>query len=173
MLWHPFLVAYCWYLLYGFPWSPKLWACFFLHDVGYFGRENMDGTGYKGGQWHPYLGANLIYKLFGIEWGIFCLFHSRAIVSTAPLDDYNKIFVCFKRAKFVGKSVDAAISKLCVADKLAVKYSPIWLFNKDELAEYMEALEIVDKKDFKPLMIQWADEFVSKYKDIAYDVTEY
>ena len=35
---HPWFVAAAWWKLYGFPWDPRLWVAFFLHDLGYFGK---------------------------------------------------------------------------------------------------------------------------------------
>lgn len=92
---HPILLAMAWTRLYGFPCHPILWACFFLHDVGYFGKTDMDGE--TEGQTHPEFGARLIRKCFGKEWGDFCLYHSR--------------FYC--------RTNNQRHSKLCVADKLA------------------------------------------------------
>ena len=34
---HPFFVAWGWTKLYGLPWDVRLWACFLLHDIGYWG----------------------------------------------------------------------------------------------------------------------------------------
>ena len=31
---HPFFVAVAWTRLYGFPWDPRLWVAFFVHDLG-------------------------------------------------------------------------------------------------------------------------------------------
>jgi hypothetical protein len=38
---HPFFVAAAWIKLYGFPWDPRLWIAFFVHDLGYFGKPNI------------------------------------------------------------------------------------------------------------------------------------
>ena len=40
---HPFFVAWGWKRLFGFPWDVRLWCAFALHDIGYWGRDNMDG----------------------------------------------------------------------------------------------------------------------------------
>ena len=34
---HPFYVAWGWNRLFGFPWDPRLWFAFVLHDIGYVG----------------------------------------------------------------------------------------------------------------------------------------
>jgi len=103
---HPLIVAIAWWKLYGFPWDPRLWAAFFLHDIGYFGKPNMDGLE---GSLHPFTGAQIMHFLFDAyedsRWYLFCLYHSRTIARTyfAPL------------------------SKLCYADKLAFMLYPKWL----------------------------------------------
>ena len=41
---HPWFVAAAWWRLYGFPFDPRLWVAFFVHDLGYWGKPNMDGA---------------------------------------------------------------------------------------------------------------------------------
>ena len=116
---HPFLVAEGWRRLYGFPFDPRLWAAFFLHDIGYLGKPNMDG---KEGEAHPEMGAKVMHFLFDEydpypfhhwcvafisinKWRDLCLFHSRCYAAKAR----------------------KPISKLCYADKLAFMLYPKWL----------------------------------------------
>jgi len=47
---HPWFVFIAWWKLYGFPWDIRLWFCFFLHDLGYWGKPNIDGIE---GELHP------------------------------------------------------------------------------------------------------------------------
>lgn len=58
---HPWFVALAWWRLYGFPWDPRLWAAFCVHDLGYIGKPNMDGPE---GETHPLFGARLMTRLF-------------------------------------------------------------------------------------------------------------
>src|SRR3982751_4688720 len=58
---HPWFVALGWWKLYGFPWDLRLWFVFFLHDLGYWGKPNMDG---EEGETHVEWGANVVHKLF-------------------------------------------------------------------------------------------------------------
>jgi hypothetical protein len=114
---HPFFVACAWWRLFGFPWDPRLWLAFLVHDVGYFGCPNMEGPE---GQRHVVLGGQIMGWLCGPEWGDFVLCHSR------------------HWAESVGKSY----SKLCLADKLAFVLTPAWLYIpmarlSGELREYM------------------------------------
>lgn len=133
---HPFFVAWGWGVLYGFPWDPRLWFAFFLHDIGYIGLPNIDGPE---GEKHPELGANIMHSLFdrpvmvwknGEEewsdkyWYDLTLYHSR----------------------FYAKKAGKPYSRLCVADKLAFALTPKWLYLPmvrftGELEEY-----ITDKK---------------------------
>ena len=114
---HPFFVAYAWPRLFGFPWDPRLWLPFVVHDVGYLGKANMEG---HEGQRHVVLGGRIMGWLFGPEWRDFTLCHSR------------------HWAESVGRSY----STLCLADKLAFVLTPAWLYLpmarfSGELREYM------------------------------------
>ena len=62
---HPFFVAFGWWALGQFPWDPRLWAAFFLHDLGYLFSPNMDGLE---GEEHVHLGAKIMGLLFGDWW---------------------------------------------------------------------------------------------------------
>lgn len=146
---HPFIVAYCWWKLYGFPWHPYLWLCFMIHDLGYAGKKDMDG---EDGAWHPLFGALVVETLTGSKkWYHFCLCHSR------------------KMSKQFGLNV----SRLCVADKLAVSYTPLWMYNRDELAEYMQHDCTENKLNWKRLVGLKTREFVEANKDTAYGPKDY
>jgi len=143
-LWHWFFVALGWWKLYGFAtveyrsWvhgldgeripllAPvrtslfdwRLWVAFFVHDLGYIGKPNMDGAE---GERHPELGARILFRLTGkTPWFHFVLYHSR----------------------FLARQQDAPFSPLCVADKLAIALTPAWLYLPlvrltSEIDEYM------------------------------------
>lgn len=115
---HPWFVAAAWWKLFGFPWDPRLWVSFFVHDIGYWGKPNMDGPE---GEEHPRVGANIMYHLFGMHWWSFCMFHSR----------------------FLAKKYGEKHSRLCTADKLAICLTPAWLYLPavrltGEINEYMK-----------------------------------
>lgn len=135
---HPWFVAAAWWRLYGFPLDPRLWVAFFVHDIGYIGKSNMDGPE---GERHPVAGASIMSTLFDrwelsrgthvpfdfegrrVElgrWGLFTLLHSR----------------------YFAKSLGRPYSRLCVADKLAIALTPSWLYlpmvrATGEVREYM------------------------------------
>src|SRR5438270_2660519 len=114
---HPFFVAFGWWALGQFPWDPRLWAAFFLHDLGYLFSPNMDGPE---GEEHVHFGAKIMGLLFGDWWADFTVRHSR----------------------YWAKRNGVSVSKLCYADKLAFAMTPGWLYlpmarATGELAEYM------------------------------------
>lgn len=125
---HPWFVALGWWTLYGFPFDPRIWIAFFVHDLGYIGKPNMDGPE---GETHPQLGAFLMAFFdrkadWTVEngpvgrWGLFSLLHSRYYAKTLGLQP----------------------SRLCMADKLAIALTPGWLYlpmvrASGEIHEYM------------------------------------
>ena len=118
---HPLCVAWGWTLLYGFPKQIQLWFAFFLHDIGYFSRRDMDGDE---GRRHPERGAAIMTRLFGEKWGKFTLAHSR----------------------YYAKTIGITPSKLCYADKMATVLMPFWLYVllvslSGEVHEYMTLAE--------------------------------
>lgn len=100
---HPWFVALAWWKLYGWPCDYRLWVAFFVHDLGYWKKLNMDGSE---GEQHPELGAAIMRRLYGDEWGDFTLLHSRHYART------------------LGRN----FSQLCVADKLASVLYPEWFY---------------------------------------------
>lgn len=128
IFWHPLVVALAWWKLYGFPWDPRLWVAFVVHDWGYWGCPEMDGPK---GDLHPWTGARIMGALFDPghvtahrRWFEFSLLHSR----------------------FLAKQYGKQPSRLCMADKLAVGLEPWWFYlprawASGELKEYMRSAE--------------------------------
>lgn len=100
---HPVLLFIAWWRLFGFPFDPRLWVAFFVHDLGYIGKPNMDGPE---GESHPYLGAKIMGWLFGEQWYWFSLLHSR----------------------YLAKKLRRQPSRLAIADKLVIAIEPSWLY---------------------------------------------
>lgn len=103
---HWFFVALAWLKLFGWRWDPRIWAAFFLHDVGYWGKPNIDG---EEGKEHPYVGARIMHwfdKDFDYKWFYFSLLHSRSLAD----------------------ALDMPPSRLCLADKYAMALEPSWLY---------------------------------------------
>jgi hypothetical protein len=100
---HPIMLFFAWWTLYGFPFDPRLWVAFVVHDWGYWGKAEMDSPD---GETHPVLGAKIMQWLFGPAWGNFTLLHSR----------------------FYSKRLGVDFSQLCVCDKLASLITPIPIY---------------------------------------------
>ncbi len=127
---HPWFVAAAWTRLFGFPFDPRYWAAFFVHDLGYWGLTNIDGPE---GEKHPEFGAWIMSwfddeyancskcyeypsdapgewpscprcKAQRTRWRDFSLYHSR----------------------YYAKAHGAQPSKLCFADKLSFTLTPRW-----------------------------------------------
>lgn len=133
---HPFFVALAWFKLYGFPFDIRLWVAFFVHDLGYIGKPNMDGDE---GETHPYFGARIMGKLFD---------------KNKSFPKYKKLIGCslwyeftLYHSRFLAKKHGKRYSKLCVADKLAIAITPAWLYlpmvrMSGEIKEYMKDAEV-------------------------------
>jgi hypothetical protein len=101
--WHPITVLLAWIDLYGeWPTWRELVAIF-CHDLGYIGKEDMDG---EDGKTHPELGAKITEWLAGKEAGELSLFHSRSYA----------------------KKADALPSKLAWADKWSPMFDPLYFY---------------------------------------------
>lgn len=126
---HPLLIAIGWWKEYGWRrvaigagvrthlLDPRLWLAFFVHDLGYLGKPNMDG---EEGETHPKLGARIMRDLFGSVWGDFVLLHSR----------------------YYAKRLGFPVSALAIADKWVIVLEPSWLYlprawASGELSEYL------------------------------------
>lgn len=84
-------------------WDPRLWVAFIVHDLGYWGKPNMDGPE---GETHPEFGARLLQRWFGDPWGELVLYHSR----------------------YFAKRANRAVSPLCHADKRVIILEPSWIY---------------------------------------------
>lgn len=127
---HPIFVAIAWTRLFGFPLDPRIWIAFFVHDLGYIGKPNMDGIE---GETHVELGAKIM-SVFGKEWSDFSRFHSR----------------------YYAKKFGAKPSKLCFADKLSFACTPSWLYlpmvnATGEINEYLQKAKKSESKHWKPV----------------------
>jgi hypothetical protein len=131
----------------------RLWLAFFLHDLGYWGKPNMDGAE---GETHPEWAAKKMRGWFGESWGTLCLYHSR----------------------FYAKRDNAKVSALCYADKLAITFYPEWLMVRlvswtGEVKEYMKDAKRLNEMDAPPpSVLEWfrgvkryVIEWVEEHKD--------
>lgn len=160
---HPLFVALAWWRLYGFPWDPRLWVAFLVHDLGYWGKPNMDGPE---GEDHPRLGASIMGKLFDrdLEFDFLCphpqceggYLTDEDADAYVPPDGAWPCPVCERQraqsrywhdftlyhSRFIARRNDRNFSRLCVADKLAGCLEPDWFYLgrvilSGEIHEYM------------------------------------
>lgn len=128
---HPWFVAWGWWTLYGFPWDPRLWVAFFVHDLGYLGKPNMDGDE---GERHPVLGARLMSRLFDRGESLQDRAAAGAFVGTGyppdrpwlNLGTWGRLTLLHSR--YFSKTLGLQPSPLCMADKLAIALTPSWLY---------------------------------------------
>lgn len=131
----------------------------------------MDGDELGGGKWHPYWAFRQLFDSACYKAAFFCLFHSRYMLDKA---NYK-----------ITEGTKSVISRLGVADKLAIVYTPLFMYCKDELAEYLTVEGMENTKWDEPWsknaqLQEWkkqVDEkclkFVDENKDIAYDIQQY
>jgi hypothetical protein len=127
---HPWFVFIAWWKLYGFPFDPRLWVAFFVHDLGYWGKPNMDGAE---GETHPLFGATIMHRLFD----------DNATCRFGVMKDHKWFDFCLYHSRFYAKKNGAQPSRLCIADKLAICLTPYWLYlpmvrMTGEINEYMK-----------------------------------
>lgn len=132
---HPFFVALAWIKLYGFPYDPRIWIAFLVHDLGYLGKPNMDGAE---GETHVEFGAKIM-AIFGKKWAEFSMYHSR----------------------YYAKKNNAMPSRLCFADKLSFCFTPRWLYlpmvnATGEIKEYLLMAKNSETKNWNPVEEQAA-----------------
>ena len=143
---HPVILFIAWWQLYGFPWDPRLWVAFVVHDLGYWGCADMDGDE---GEKHVYFGARVMSTLFSRRnrwmnkvWG--CSFPEWY----RKHDRWQSWWrFCVNHSRFMATQNNAPVSPLCVADKLVFVIEPWWLYLprawlSGELAEYMAAARV-------------------------------
>jgi len=143
---HPIFLAIAWTMLYGFPFDPRLWVSFFVHDLGYIGLPNMDGPE---GKLHVERGARIM-SIFGSEWADFARFHSRSYASLHG----------------------AAPSRLCAADKLATCIVParLYLFMVNltgEIHEYMANTPAANQREWFTAICADSRQWIEKQSHVC------
>lgn len=156
---HPFFVLISWWKLYGFPWDPRLWIAFFVHDLGYLGKPNMDGDE---GETHVELGAKIM-SIFDYKYIIrnihtiyrdYPYYTKRGYKEVYSIGEFSLIMRNTKNwsnfsryhSRFYAKKENVQPSKLCFADKYAICLEPSWLYLPrvnwtGEIHEYMKLAE--------------------------------
>jgi hypothetical protein len=151
---HPWFVAAAWWRLYGFPFDPRLWVAFFVHDIGYLCKPNMDGPE---GEEHPTVGARIMQSLFdrrpydfewmewshggkGVPWRVNTQEFNALLIAGWEIVICENSFTLLRRpryrwhdfsllhSRYFAKRLGLPFSRLCVADKLAITLTPRWLY---------------------------------------------
>ena len=153
---HPWFVAAAWWKLYGFPRDPRLWIAFFVHDLGYLGKPNMDGVE---GETHIELGARIMrwfdrgipdyeyyewnHNISGAWWKTarakrkFKLLRDEGWRIVHSIDYLTILerplprrweYLSRYHSRFAAKKDRVIPSQLCAADKLSICLEPWWLY---------------------------------------------
>lgn len=121
--WHPLTVLIAWRKLYK-RW-PHWWelVAIFCHDLGYWGKPNMDGPE---GEQHPVFGAvlasQIVKQITRDKWR-----HQRCTFEHDSLAYKTYEFSAFHSRYFAFKH-KVKPSDLAWADKLCVWYDPAWFY---------------------------------------------
>lgn len=117
---HPWFVAAAWWKLYGFPFDPRLWVAFFVHDLGYWGKPNMDGIE---GERHPYFGAKIMQRLFDKKERIWHLVDPHVTIPyNEPIEIWDGLRI--KTARLVQGGFEEITDGTPTGEW--VSWSPIW-----------------------------------------------
>ena len=142
---HPWFVAWAWIKLYGFPLDLRIWIAFFVHDLGYLGKPNMDGPE---GEAHVELGAKIMHwfdwwkreeqrEIYPSRDTIYEM--QKAGWKPKSTAGPSILWVRWVRqskwqnfsmyhSRYYAKNNNAQPSALCFADKLSFALTPAWLY---------------------------------------------
>lgn len=162
---HPFFVAAAWWKLYGFPWDARLWVAFFVHDLGYWGKPNMDGPE---GEAHPEWAARRMARWFDVYEDRVVMLEARGHEPREAVGPWGTF--CLMHSRFYAKQAGLQPSRLCPADKLAVALEPWWLYlprvmATGEIREYMSLAAVRDPAS------KYAGEPPTKYESMGLDLS--
>lgn len=133
-LWHPWTVARAWRSLYGKWPTFNESVAIFCHDLGYWGKPNMDGPQ---GQTHPEGGAELASKI------VYRTMRLRGYGPAYSLYAANHIFeLSLFHSTHYSQRRSMPTSALYLPDKACVLFDPPWFYLlrarlSGELKEYV------------------------------------
>jgi len=198
---HPWFVFAAWWKLYGFPFDPRLWVAFFVHDLGYWGKPNMDGPE---GETHVEFGAKVMHKLFdtkdvsinisisgnSLQGGRMWVYGSSRTLITFKGTGRKWYDFSLYHSRYYAKKNFAQPSRLCFADKLSFALTPRWLYlpmttASGEIKEYLKNAQKADSGHWTPTgydkkiwhkqlceyMIKWVEEHKDGSIDTWTDAT--
>lgn len=189
---HPIFLFIAWCKLFGFPFDLRLWIAFFVHDLGYWGKQNMDGDE---GERHVEFGAKIMGLFDQNCKNPICYKRTNGLDNIVGYDGkiVHSCPECHKwrnlskyHSRFYAKKDGVDYSRLCVADKLAICLEPSWLYLfrvnlTGEINEYMQQAKCGDGKyvtmeltteskiswfnDVKAYLNKWVEEHKDGKKD--------
>lgn len=119
-LWHPYTVARAWRFLHGrWPNFPE-WVCIFCHDLGYWGKPNMDGPE---GQSHPEGGARLAGRIMYY----YARWRGHDESNAAFFQSLYHNFTLY-HSRFYARRHNNHVSELFLPDKLCILFEPRWWY---------------------------------------------
>ena len=150
---HPWFVAIAWIKLYGFPFDPRIWIAFFVHDLGYWGKPNMDG---EEGKTHVELGAKIMHFLFDGYHYEYLPEAGWVLLKRHKIIDFKWSDFSMYHSRYYAKKNSAQPSKLCFADKLSFTVTPRWLYlpmvnASGEIHEYLKNAKKAETKHWQPV----------------------
>ena len=192
---HPWFVAIAWIKLYGFPFDPRIWIAFFVHDLGYWGKPNMDGLE---GEMHVELGAKIMGFLFDKNCNHTDCYKRSNLDNIRDYNPRTTIENCHPilcnecnrwrnfsmyHSRYYAKKYDAQPSKLCFADKLSFIVTPRWLYLllanvTGEINEYLENAKKSETNHWQPVegqkkwhnqLCEYMTKWVEEHKDGSID----
>jgi len=134
-LWHPLTVARAWRSLHGKWPSLNQWISIFVHDLGYWGCPNMDGTE---GKEHPLAGAEMAWRWVYIANRL----RGRTVNQCWHYADTSFDFALGHSTHYAKARLDGKVSTLYLADKASILFDPPWFYLlrgwlSGEVAEYV------------------------------------
>lgn len=139
---HPFSVLLAWRRLYGSWLGWRELVAIALHDVGYWGKPNLDGPE---GKEHPWLGAIWVAKIIMlVDWRRWLC--RKTLLNCSPhfwfaAQEVVAWVACHSRD--FAQQYSMPVSALYAPDKLAIFYDPAWFYLwrtrlSGELAEFRQ-----------------------------------
>lgn len=134
-LWHPFTVWRAWCYLYK---KNPTWVelvAIFCHDLGYWGKPDMDG---EAGRTHPEGGANLACNIVYYVGRLVYKKQSDAVLMSESVRE-----LCLWHSTHYAQRAGGQVSALYLPDKICVLFDPPWFYKlrariSGEWDEYVE-----------------------------------
>lgn len=154
-IWHPITVIRAWRWLYSVEPTFDQKICIWLHDIGYWGCDDLDG---QCGKSHPVRGALLAEKLVYWRWK----YWKRKPEQISRFRAYNCFFLTAMHSSSYAKLCGEHTSALFLPDKASILCEPRWCYmlRARLTGEWREFVENSPKKG-RPFSV-WYSWYVSR-----------